>query len=99
MSDEEKTITQDDNDSKLDSATPSEEKVQDKNISEETNNEESVESVVDVAAEETNNEESVESVVDAAAEDLVDYLSDEILNVPEFDGKKHVGTDKKSEID
>ena len=102
MSDEEKTITQDDNLEELDSATPSEEVEENQSLSEETNNE---------IAKETNNQEEIQenseeikeekvetenlSKDDEVSTDLLDYLSDDILNVPEFDASKSGGDASK----
>ena len=94
MSNEEKTITQDDNTEELKSATPSEEVEENQSLSEENNNKKT-------DNEETKNEENAEEVEEAPVEEVAeeveemcDYLSNDILDVAEFDANKHQTDDK-----
>ena len=87
MSNEEKTITQDDNTEELKSATPSEEVEENQSLSEENNNEKT-------DSEETKNEEAAEEVEEAPVEEMRDYLSNDILDIAEFDANKHQADDK-----
>ena len=97
MSNEEKTITQDDNTEELKSATPSEEVEENQNLSEENNNEttDSEETKNKEVAEESESapiEEAIEKEV--AVEGVRDYLSNDILDVAEFDADKHQADNK-----
>ena len=113
MSNEEKTITQDDNTEELKSATPSEEVEENQSLSEENNNEktdseetkneevaEEVEQapVEEEVAEEVEQapveEEVAEEVEQAPVEEMRDYLSNDILDIAEFDANKHQADDK-----
>ena len=113
MSNEEKTITQDNNTEELKSATPSEEVEENQSLSEENNNEktdseetkneeaaEEVEEapVEEEAAEEVEEapveEEVAEEVEEAPVEVMRDYLSNDILDIAEFDANKHQEDDK-----
>ena len=97
MSNEEKTITQDDNTEELKSATPSEEVEENQSLSEENNNEKT-------DSEETKNKEVVEESESAPIEEAIekevavegvrDYLSNDILDVAEFDADKHQADNK-----
>ena len=105
MSNEEKTITQDDNIEELKSATPSGEVEENQNLSEENNNEkaDSEETKNKEVAEEPESalvEEPIEKVVEeSVVVEVVDYLSNDILDVAEFDADKHLANKKDSEID
>ena len=97
MSNEEKTITQDDNTEELKSATPSEEVEENQSLSEENNNEktDSEETKNKEVAEESESapiEEAIEKEV--AVEGVRDYLSNDILDVAEFDADKHQADNK-----
>ena len=97
MSNEEKTITQDDNTEELKSATPSEEVEENQSLSEENNNEKT-------DSEETKNKEVAEESESAPIEEVIekevavegvrDYLSNDILDVAEFDADKHQADNK-----
>ena len=97
MSNEEKTITQDDNLEELKSATPSEEVEENQSLSEENNNEKT-------DSEETKNKEVAEESESAPIEEVIekevavegvrDYLSNDILDVAEFDADKHQADNK-----
>ena len=99
MSNEEKTITQDDNTEELKSATPSEEVEENQSLSEENNNEktDSEETKNEEVAEEVEEapvEEVAEEVEEAPVEEMRDYLSNDILDIAEFDANKHQADDK-----
>ena len=100
MSNEEKTITQDDNTEELKSATPSEEVEENQGLSEENNNEktDSEETKNEEVAEEVEEapieEEVAEEVEEAPVEEMRDYLSNDILDIAEFDANKHQEDDK-----
>ena len=100
MSNEEKTITQDDNTEELKSATPSEEVEENQSLSEENNNEktDSEETKNEEVAEEVEEapieEEVAEEVEEAPVEEMRDYLSNDILDIAEFDANKHQEDDK-----
>ena len=104
-----KTITEDDKIEELDSVTPLEniEENQDyskeanQQITEETNNEEIVEEVKEEIIKEVVMEEDVNLDVTLSADENVDidYLSDDILNIPEFNSEKHAGLGMDSKIE